>query len=307
MTPLPPAPEFPQFKPLELEDRTFISPLLWAYQPETSELTFTNLFIWRSFYQTRWCRLGDWLLFACRDAGGNAFALPPVGPAPRLEVSRRLLEWLRAEQGAPRPHIDRADRRLAAETAASAELRCEAVRDHFDYVYRTSDLIGLPGRTYHGKKNHLHRFARAHAFSFVPMADAHREECLAMQETWCQCHRCAEDLNLMGEWQAIREVLEHFSDLQLQGAVIIVDGRVEAFTLGELLNRETAVVHIEKANAAMHGLYAAINQQFCQHCWQGTAYINREQDVGDAGLRQAKLSYHPDHLVEKFRIELAVR
>lgn len=298
-------PEFPQFKPLEITDRDTIRPLLWAYQPEASELTFTNLFIWRAYNQTRWCRYRDWLLLAGRDASGNAFALPPIGPPPRLEASRMLLEWLRDNQGTPRPYIARADRRLVAETEGSGIFRIEPLRDHFDYVYRTRDLIALAGRKYHGKKNHLHQFTRAHAFSFMPMTDAHLQACLAMQDTWCQCHRCAEDLSLMGEWQAIRELLEHFHELQLQGGIIMVDGTVQAFTLGELLNRETAVVHIEKANADVPGLYAVINQQFCEHCWQGATCINREQDLGDEGLRQAKLSYHPDRFVEKFRLELA--
>jgi hypothetical protein len=81
--------------------------------------------------------------------------------------------------------------------------------------------------------------------------------------------------------------------------------KVEAFALGELLNDQTAVVHVEKANPEIPGLYPMINQQFCEKTWQDVPLINREQDLGDPGLRKAKLSYYPDHLVEKFRIQLA--
>ena len=114
--------------------------------------------------------------------------------------------------------------------------------------------------------------------------------------------RCEEDLNLLGEWDAIREGLTNFTALGMTGGVILVDGKVEAFALGEQLNEQTAVVHIEKANTEIRGLYAAINQQFCEHQWQGVPFVNREQDLGEAGLREAKLSYNPDHLVEKYRI-----
>jgi hypothetical protein len=83
--------------------------------------------------------------------------------------------------------------------------------------------------------------------------------------------------------------------------------RVEAFALGELLNSQTAVVHIEKANPEIPELYTVINQQFCANSWQNVPYINREQDLGEPGLRRAKLSYHPDHLEEKFEVGLASR
>jgi hypothetical protein len=65
------------------------------------------------------------------------------------------------------------------------------------------------------------------------------------------------------------------------------------------------VIHIEKANPEIPELYAMINQQFCEKTWSNVPMINREQDLGEPGLRQAKLSYLPDHLVEKFRIRLA--
>ena len=119
--------------------------------------------------------------------------------------------------------------------------------------------------------------------------------------------RCEEDLNLIGEGDATREALLNFEALRIKGAVILVEGKVEAFTLGERLNAQTAVVHIEKANSDIRGLYAAINQQFCEREWSDTTFINREQDLGEPGLREAKLSYNPDHMVEKFRIRLADR
>ncbi|HDM75292.1 MAG TPA: DUF2156 domain-containing protein [Deltaproteobacteria bacterium] len=126
------------------------------------------------------------------------------------------------------------------------------------------------------------------------------EACLEVAEKWCKIRRCEDDMNLLSESEAVRESLVHFPVLKIDGGVTLIDGKVEAFTLGELLNEQRAVVHIEKANSENPGLYAMINQQFCENRWRDLLYINREQDLGEPGLRKAKLSYYPDHLVESF-------
>jgi uncharacterized protein len=297
-------PRFPSFKPLELRDREVIQPLLWAYQPETSELTFTNLFIWRAHYRLSWSLAGEWLLFLS-DAEPGAWAFPPVGPEPRDGICREILTWLKDGKGAPAPRVLRADRRLADAVAPLPEFMVEPTPVQFDYVYRSEDLVHLAGRKYHDKRNHINSFRRSHRFVYEPLEESHLPDCFKLAESWCLLKRCEEDLNLMDEWQAVREALQHFQALALTGGVIRINGRVEAFTLGELLNRETAVIHIEKANPEIRGLYPAINQQFSEHAWAETPFINREQDLGEPGLKTAKESYNPQHMVEKFSIRLA--
>ncbi len=296
-------PEFPDFKPVALEDSAFIRQKLWEYQPETSELNFTNMFIWRSHYGFLWSVYREWLL-VIGNAGNGVQALPPIGPPSRVEVTRMLLGWLREKKGVAEPRIDRADARLAAELRASTGFVVEPTRDHFDYTYRTEDLIRLAGKNYRAKRNHINYIQRECKVEYEPLNERHVDSCLQLGERWCELRRCAEDLNLTGEWDATREALAHFRALDLAGGVIMSEGRVEAFTLGELLNRDTAVVHIEKANTEIRGLYTLINQQFCERQWKGTEFVNREQDLGEPGLREAKESYNPDHMVEKFRIYL---
>jgi hypothetical protein len=300
-----PGPDFPRFKPLTLADREILHPLLWDYQPETSELTFTNLFIWRSHYGYQWCREGDRLVVVSAGAGGEAWALPPVGPPPRGDLCRRVLGWLQEEGGVTDPAIERADARLAAELAGQAGFVVEPVRDQFDYVYRGEDLAGLPGNPYHAKRNHIKNLARHTPYRYEPLGAEHLAACRELSGKWCDIKRCDLDMSLRGEWAAINAALADFEALGLQGGVLLVNGRVEAFSCGELLNAATAVIHLEKANPEIGGLYAAINQQFCQQAWAGVDFINREQDLGEPGLRKAKLSYHPQRLVEKFRVRLA--
>jgi hypothetical protein len=299
-----PMTRFPEFKWFALDDRDVIHPLLYRYQPRASELTFTNLYIWRDHYAYRWALLDEWLVVIGEDESGGTFALPPVGPPPRDAVVHRVLGWLRsAAEGKPR--IERADQRLVDELGEDSDLLIRATRDQYDYVYHAAQLISLEGRKLYRKRNHIHRFQRTYDFQYDALKDQYVAPCLDLTEAWCDLRRCEEDMNLMDEWDAVREALTHWRELQIVGGVLLVGGRVEAFSLGERLNDETAVVHIEKANPDLQGAYAMINQQFCEHAWSALRYVNREQDLGIEGLRRAKLSYQPDHLVEKYRIELA--
>ena len=295
-------PCFPQFLPILLEDRDKIQQILWNYQPSTSELTFNNLFLWHGHYGISWSLYQDWLLILATPPHGTPWLFPPVGPSGRGEVCGQLLKWLRDDKGVSEPHIERADSRLAAEVASRPDLHCEPIRNHFDYIYRTTDLINLTGNKYHSKRNHINSLKKSISFDYVPLEEVLLDACLNLADRWCQFKRCDEDLNLIGEWEAIRLALLHYQELSLQGGAILVGGKVEAFSLGEMLNNQTAVIHIEKANPEISGLYSLINQQFCEHAWHKVQFINREQDLGEEGLRKAKMSYYPEHLEEKFRI-----
>jgi hypothetical protein len=297
-------PLFPSFKPLEIGDREFIHPCLWAHQPTTSELTFTNLFIWRGHYRLSWCLADDCLVFLSENPSGPWF-FPPVGPSPHTDLCRRLLAWLKETRGVLDPRLERVGRRLREEVTAAGGFTEESSRDQFDYVYQTADLLRLAGRNYQQKRNHLNSFQRSHRYAYEPLTPGHLSACLDLARKWCEIRRCEEDLNLMEEWEAVKEALIHFQDLGLTGGAVFVEDRLEAFTVGEKLNADTTVIHLEKANPEMRGLYAAINQSFLEHAWHDTLWVNREQDLGEPGLRQAKLSYHPHHLEEKFTLRLA--
>jgi hypothetical protein len=298
-------PIFPEFKPIELADRDFIQNIFSAFQPDTSELTFTNIFIWREHYKIQWSMFKDWLSVACNAPGEKCFALPPVGPGPRMEAAKAVLQWLRDARGVKDPAIQRADQRLAQEIQASGVFAIEPTRDHFDYVYRSEDLIKLSGNRYHGKKNHINKFRKTYEFSYEPLTPERVSQCLEVADLWCKAKRCHEDIDLMDEAIAVRDILQNSQALKVKGGVIVVNGKVEAFTLGEMLNPDTAVVHIEKANPEIPQAFVVINQQFCEHTWANVPFINREQDLGDEGLRKAKLSYHPARMVEKFKISFA--
>lgn len=292
------------FVPLELKDQEVFQTFFSAYRPEISELTFTNLFIWRSHYKFQWSIYRDWLVIISVEGEYGTFAIEPIGPSPRYEITRLVLEWMRDEKNVKNSRIERADNRIVEEIRGINGISVEPTRDHFDYVYLRDDLVKLGGNRYRSKRNHINQLVRAYSYRYEQLAPDHINDCIAVQEKWCLLRRCEDDMDLIGEWDAVKEILRCYMNLNVQGAVITIENKVVAFTIGQMLNENTAVIHIEKADPEIPGLYPVINQQFCENNWQGVRYINREQDLGIPGLREAKLSYYPDHMVNKFRITL---
>jgi len=297
-------PVFPQMRPLALQDRQFLADVLADLAPEQSELTFTNLFIWREAYQLRLSRLGDTVaVFSWRADPEDSFLLPPVGPTADADAVRRLLEHMKAEGHSPQ--LARATRRdLARLGLGEDDFLLLPDRDQWDYVYRVQDLVALSGNRYHRKRNHIEQFRGQHDFTYRPLTQDLVPACQALQDRWCDEKHCDLVATLRAEASAVKEVLANAEALGVTGGCIEVAGQVEAFALGELLNPETVVIHIEKANAAFHGLYQVINQQFLEQSWSHIEYVNREQDLGVPGLRKAKESYLPHHMVEKFVVRV---
>jgi uncharacterized protein len=216
---------------------------------------------------------------------------------------RRMLLWLREQGG--EGFVYGLTGRQATDAAATGELLAEEDPDNADYVYRTQDLIHLPGRKYDGKRNHIRNFMRSYDFAYAAIDPRTLPEVVDFQRRWFAGRGRTDLPGLAAEDRAVHELLRHYPDLPVTGATIKVDGRVEAFAIGSQLNQDTALVIAEKANSEIRGLYQAMNQMFCENALSRYTWVNREQDAGDAGLRRAKLSYYPHHMVAKYRVRLA--
>ena len=125
-------------------------------------------------------------------------------------------------------------------------------------------------------------------------------DCLALETSWCNLRHCELDAGLAAEQRAIAACLENWAQFSLIAGAVVVGGRIEAFAIGERLNLVTAVVHFEKANPELRGMYQLINQWFSRNELSEYSFVNREQDLGLEGLRKAKESYQPHHMVRKF-------
>ena len=296
-------PLFPEFVPLVLEHKEPVNSLLMLYPPEISEHNFTNLFMWQPHYGFKISRFEKGLLCLTEPEDGEPFFLPPIGIEQPFSAVLACLNYLRERR------INTGVQRVG-ETLVENHLKTDPRlvivedRDQFDYVYLSKNLIHLGGRAYHRKKNHLNKFKRSYAFEYRHLTDDMLEDCFKIVEEWCEVKHCDESPALKGEEQAITKALTNMEELSFRAGALIVEGKLEAFAIGEPLNPTTAVIHIEKANADIQGIYAAINQQFCEHEWREFEFVNREQDLGEEGLRRAKESYQPHHYVKKYTVTL---
>ncbi|MEW6595158.1 MAG: phosphatidylglycerol lysyltransferase domain-containing protein [Thermodesulfobacteriota bacterium] len=282
---------------LTLASRPLVHGLLQRHPPVISELTFTNLFAWRRTRPVWFSVAEDTLLFWVTEKGGSDPVVlfgPPVGPLPIEEVAQHtpLSRMVRI----PGPEADR---------LRQAGWQVEEDRDNADYVYRTRDLATLGGRKYAKKRNHVKNCVAQYRCEYEPFSPAIVAECLGMQSQWCEMKECAVNLELAGEDAAIQETMEHCEEFGCIGGAIRVDGRIAAYALAEPLTQDTAVWHFEKAMPDIAGLGQLITHWFAKEALTGFAFVNREQDLGIPGLRQAKESYYPDHLVAKYTVRQA--
>jgi len=284
-------PVYPAFKTLELEDREALQPFFRSFPLEVSESTFANHFIWRRFDRPRFTTINGNLCLRFAPPDQPAYFLQPLGDS---DIPGTIAACLAA---APR---------LSRITASFAErwcggLRCAPDRDDFDYVYRTADLIELKGKRYDGKRNRIKKFEKSHAWRYFPIGSSDLDSCRSLFQEWLAA-RDETGGAVDAQQDAIQEALLHYKTLDLIGGAIETEGALAALAIGERLNERTAVIHIEIVNPRFEGLAQLMNREYVRREWASTEFINREQDLGIPGLRRAKLSYHPDHLVEKYHI-----
>jgi uncharacterized protein len=287
----------PDILPLDLGAAALINRYLSANPPEISEQTFTNLYAWRRKRPVWFSEIDDTLVFLIRppqDSGDRLIVFgPPLGALPLAAVMSHLGE-----------QVVGASRQTAASVAGLDRdlYSISADRDNSDYVYRVVDLATLAGRKYSAKRNHIKQCLQNYDCRFEPIGESNLDQCRDLLNRWCDERQCELDSGLNGEWTALKETLTCFLEFELFGGLIRINEAVEAFAIGERLNRDTAVCHFEKAMPGIQGLGQLINHWFARNCLQELIFLNREQDLGLPGLRQAKLSYHPDHLVDKLTV-----
>ena len=231
---------------------------------------------------------------------GNTFVLPPFGGVNEdlPKVICALKQYFKGEpfemHGIYEHTIERFQKYLPQVNTFTPD------RDNWDYVYQRASLASLSGRKLHGKKNHYNQFIKDHPdFVYEPITLANKDECIAYGKQWVE-ERELTDPSIVAEYDAIREGLDNLEKLQLRGGLIRLDGQVKAFTFGERTGKNTAVIHVEKADPDIRGLYTAINKEYIAHEWPDVTYINREEDMGQGRAPGSQESYKPVFMVKKY-------
>lgn len=289
------------FRRPELSDAELISDYFHKYPTRSCDRTFANVYLWAKFYQVEFTQYKNTLLFRDNSAGyGYAF---PAGADE--DVRKVILDLIRDAQEAGKPFCLYGVTREHFEQIEQwfpGQFTCEYNRDEADYVYETEKLATLSGKKLHSKRNHINKFKQVYEgrWEYEKLTEDQVEDCFQMAMRWRNENECEEDDEKNQEMCVTMNSLRLLKELHLIGGVLKIDGEIVAFTIGEAVNDDTFVVHIEKAFAEVDGAYTMINQQFVEHELLGKyQYVNREDDVGMEGLRKAKMSYHPVFMIEK--------
>lgn len=290
------------FKKIELKDKEWMDPLIALADMRACHQNFTNMFAWSQLYKYQVACVNDYLVVKGMVESGPYY-LYPVGAGD----IKTVIEAMKADAA------EKGDlfRIFGLSPANKEELKMlypdqfeyEYMRDSSDYVYYLDKLVNLKGNKMHSKRNHMNYFKKNNSWSFELISADNLAECRKMNDQWCLEHRSMDDIYLYSEYCAVRCCFDHYWDLGLEGGLIRVDGKVIAFTIGEVLSSDTYDIHIEKAFGEIRGSYQVINREYAayiQETYPHLVYVNREEDMGYEGLRKAKLSYHPDMMEDKY-------
>ncbi|MHC4915561.1 MAG: DUF2156 domain-containing protein, partial [Planctomycetota bacterium] len=284
---------------LALEDREFVDDAFRRLGRECSEFTFAAYYLFRCPARPSLSVLDGALLFREKCRGGGWCLLPPMLTDDVAGVAEKALRGLAGTDQAPHHLAAVTDRVWEEHFAPTGRFERRPDRDNWDYVYEREKLARVRGRAFHSQKNQINRFTRNHEWEYRRLTRDLVEGARDLADRWCE-ERCAVSGPMSyDETRALKEGLCMADQLGLVGGVIIVGGRVEALAVGEKLTEDTVAVHFEKAHPGVNGLAQLINREFALREVTCCRWFNREQDLGDPGLRQAKERYNPSHMVEK--------
>ncbi len=292
------------FKPITLKDKGLVTSYTLPGDYRNCDFSFANMCSWRFLYDTEYAIADGFLFirFYVNDKERVAYMMP-VGQGDLRKAISLVEEDAKAHHTSFLLLGITPDSQLELERAMPGGFVYRSQRDYFDYVYLREDLVNLRGKKYQSKRNHINNFKKRFAYRYMPITPELVPECLALERKWYKENRTEEDQEeLSNERRSIAYALSHFDELALTGGAICVEGQIVAFSFGCPINHNTFGVHIEKADTSYDGAYSIINQEFVSHLPEEYTYINREEDLGIPGLRQAKLSYHPVELLEKYTV-----
>lgn len=296
-----------KFKPLELEDRELFLKYLKDYNFNTYEYSFSTLYLWRKLCNVEYAIIKDAIIVKKTEKSFGTYFMQPIGY--RKEDLKDIIDILMG--------IKEKDKNIKClfrdiEETFLDELKevipmelcfCEDI-NNFDYVYDREELMTLKGNKFHKKRNHYNQFISSYEFDVKDFGEEGvMDDCREFAIAWNE-NKDNVSSQLEYELDGIKDLLQNFYTLKLQGMAVYVDGKISGFTIGERVNDRMAIIHIEKASPEYRGIYNFINKTFIERYYSSLQLINREEDLGIEGLRDAKSSYHPIKLEKKYIVSM---
>lgn len=287
-----------EFRKPVIEDKAMVTGYIKQKKTRSCEDTFGNLLLWARFYDVQIAEVEGCLVAA--TVGEELSFHYPYGRGNVKKCIEALESYSESCGKEFQMHCVTPEEFEELERMFPGEFEIQYEREYADYVYEAEKLRTLSGKKYHGKKNHVNRFKKTYEnWEYVSLNKDNVEEAFQLLLQWKNLNLCHENHDKNAESCVACNYLRLLEELGVVGGILRVDGKAVAFTIGDQVCDDTMVVHIEKALTEYDGAYAMINQQFVEHECAHVTYVNREDDMGDEGLRKAKLSYHPVFFVEK--------
>ena len=285
-------------KPL-LNDRKWIKKCIDEGDTDGCCYSPGNILTWCEAYRVEVASYKDFMLVRGVDDGGRYYVYPS-GRGDIKEAVAAMMEHCRSEGEIFRMEQLLPENKKCLEEIFPGMFDYTYDRDSSEYVYTVKNMAELPGKRFHGKKGHVNAFFRNHTdISCDPITEDNIGECLKIEEAWIS-EREDGTGELQKEKRAIELSVKYFKELEYSGAILYADGKAVAFTMGEAIKNNTFCTHYEKTLPEYKDAYPVINNGFTKLMLSTYEYVNREEDTGASGLRKAKLSYHPEFLLDKY-------
>ena len=308
-----------KFRDITTADKDTIQRFTLFGERQNCDLSFANLISWRFLYNTQFAIVDDYLVFRFYAGHHLAYMMPLPLPKkqedgtfkviPCDECSVNVIRAIRNDSiamGHPFLLLGVCNyMRDIIEKAFPDTFNITPNRDYSDYIYTREKLANLSGKKLQSKRNHINKFKSLYPdYEYRELTPELVPQCLDLEKQWRKISKDDNDENeldegLSEELRSMTRAFHRWNELGLIGGTIWVDGKLVAFTFGCPINQSTFDVCVEKADVNYEGAFTIINQEFVRHLPEKYFYINREEDMGDEGLRQAKLSYKPDIILEK--------
>lgn len=292
-----------EFKDFSIKDKVLFDRYLLPYRFETSTYTFTTLLIWRKACEIQYAIYNDALIMKRIGHDGTSTFMQPLGY--RKEDLKDIIHELQVYKTENK--VDYLMKDIEEPFANEFrgvfgdEFLIEEDRDNFDYIYERDKLVSLSGKILHKKKNHYNYFVKNYDYKDFRITPDNVESIVETAKNWCKMHSCVG--YLLYELRSIIELLNNLDKLNLIGMAVSVNDVIVAFTIGERVSSDTAVIHVEKADSEVRGAYNYVNRAFAEKYLDGIKWVNREEDLGLEGLRHAKMSYAPSRFGKKYYIK----
>ncbi len=292
------------FKDIEIDCKNILDKYFDLVDYEACEYCFTTLYMWKDLYNTKYYVEEDFAIVA-GEYENKGFIILPLA---KKENMNKAFDFIikNFEKQHKQIHLKAINKEVVEYLQSVYGDRFEYIeeRNNFDYIYDGESLRTLAGRKNQKKRNHLNSFVKEYGdrVEYKKLEEADFDECINLLKEWSKDKE--ESIELDSEFKAIKRIFKNYEKLKetLKISGIYIDSKLEAFSIGEMLNDNMAVIHVEKANADIRGLYPYINQQFLLNEFSDVEFVNREEDLGIEGLRKAKLSYHPVKFAEKYTV-----